>query len=286
MYRYITSFTVLFILLSAVPAQSQKYYTALEIGLGAGASQYFGDLNQHYGFKTPHVGGGFYGRYRLNSYIAAKASVNYTRVGYDDKLESDPYQKLRNLNFKSDIFEFAVQAEFNFFAFITGDPYHRFTPYLTGGAGVFYYDPYTTLNGTRYYLRQMGTEGQYAGYATRKYSTTAICFPIGAGVKMWITKGVNLSVELADRLTTTDYLDDVSSTYVGADKFKKNTVAAALQDRSGEVNAVKLGREGKQRGNTSSKDQYFMALISVSFNFTSYKCTGPLMSRDDEMRVR
>ena len=267
-------------------AHSQRYFTALEVGISGGGSQYFGDLNQHYGFKTPYPGGGFYGRYRLNSYIAAKAGVNYTRVGYDDKLESDPYQKLRNLNFKSDIFEFAVQAEFNFFAFITGDPYHRFTPYLTGGVGVFYYDPYTTYNGVRYYLRQMGTEGQNAGYANRKYSTTAACFPVGAGVKVWIRKGVNLTVELADRLTTTDYLDDVSSTYVGADKFKKNAIAAALQDRSGEVNSVKLGRDGKQRGNTSSKDQYFMALISLSFNFTSYKCTGPLMSRDDEMRVR
>ena len=263
-------------------AGAQSYFTALEVGFSGGGSQYFGDLNEHYGFKEINGAGGLYARERINSYIAIKLVSDYTKVGYDDKFNNDPYDKLRNLNFQSDILEMAVQAEFNFFAFITGDKSNRFTPYLTGGIGAFYYDPYTTYNGTRYYLHPLGTEGQYAGYADRRYTSVSPCFPIGIGVKYWLKGGVNLAIEVADRLTTTDYLDDVSTTYVGLDKFPAGSVAAALQDRSpGQV----LGIAGKQRGNTSSYDQYLMALVSISFNFTSYKCPS-FMKNDDELRVR
>ncbi len=264
-------------------AWSQRYYTALEVGFSGGGSQYFGDLNEHYGFKTIGAAGGIYARERLNSYIALKLVTNFTCVGYDDKYNDAPYDKLRNLNFKSDIVEVVAQAEFNFFAFVTGMKEHRYTPYLTGGIGAFFYDPYTTYNGSKYYLRPLGTEGQYAGYAPRKYTSVSPCFPIGAGVKVWIAGGVNLALEIADRLTTTDYLDDVSTTYVGVGSFSKNPIAAALQDRSpGQV----LGITGKQRGNTSSYDQYLMAMLSLTFNFTSYKCPQSLGSDEDELRVR
>lgn len=277
--RYIL-FTIA--LLLCLHASAQRYFTALEVGFSGGGSQYFGDLNEHYGFQSIGGAGGIYARERLNSYIALKAVTNFTYVGYNDSYNTDPYDKLRNLNFKSNVVEVVAQAEFNFFAFITGDKQHRFTPYLTGGIGAFFYDPYTTYNGTTYFLRNLGTEGQNSGFAQHKYTSVATCFPIGAGVKFWIKGGVNVAFEVADRLTTTDYLDDVSSTYVGPDKFNNNPVAAALQDRSqGQI----LGRAGKQRGNTASSDQYLMAMVSLTFNFTSYKCPS-FMKNDDELRVR
>jgi hypothetical protein len=281
--RVVRSVIFLFITLLGSPsAWSQSYFTALEVGFSAGGSQYFGDLNEHYGFKTISGAGGLYARERINSYIALKFVANYTQVGYDDKLNDDPYNKLRNLNFKSDVIEMVAQAEFNFFAFITGDPEHRYTPYLTGGIGAFYYDPYTTYNGSKYFLRPLGTEGQSNGYAGRKYTNISPCFPIGAGIKFWIKGGVNVALEIADRLTTTDYLDDVSTTYTGVGIYSKKPLTAALQDRS--PNQV-LGIKGKQRGNASTYDQYLMAMLSVTFNFTSYKCPS-FMKNDDELRVR
>ena len=282
--------TILFLLITLCTAQAvqaQKYYTGTEVGISGGGSQYFGDLNENYGYKTIHVNGGIYARKRMNMYIAVKAVVNYTNVGYDDKLNSDLYDRTRNLNFKSEIIEGALQAEFNFFGFVTGDPTHRFTPYLTGGIGAFYYSPYTTYNGQKYSLQPQGTEGQNTStYKNRKYGSTAACFPIGIGAKFWITGGVNLTLEIADRLTTTDHMDDVNSTYVGINNFKPNSAAAALQDRSGETGqTTKLGVAGKQRGNTSSMDQYMLAEISLSFNFTSYRC--PSADRnDDQLRIR
>ncbi len=263
---------------------AQSFFTANEYGIAVGASQYFGDLNENYGFKTVNMAYGIYGRRRMNSYIALKLSGNYTQVGYDDKFNTIPYKVSRNLNFKSKVIEASFQAEFNFFRFITGDRSFRFTPYLTGGIGAFYYNPYTTYNGYTYDLRPLGTEGQNTGqYDSRKYTSIAVCFPIGAGIKYWLAPGVNLSFEIVDRLTTTDYLDDVSQTYVGADKFPRSTAlnpAKSLQDRSIEISGnPELGRVGKQRGNSSSSDQYLMAMFSISFNFTTYKCPA-FMSRD------
>src|SRR5438045_605138 len=121
------------LVLASVAGSGQMYYTALEAGVSLGASQYFGDLNEHYGLKTPNVAAGAIIRHRLNSYISAKFVANYTNVGYDDQLSDAPFQKERNLNFKSTIVEMALQAEFNFFSYVTGVKEHRWTPYLTGG---------------------------------------------------------------------------------------------------------------------------------------------------------
>jgi hypothetical protein len=270
-------------LVGYTPLQAQTYFTSTEVGVGVGGSQYFGDLNDRYGFKTINLAYGLYARKHLNQYISMKLGVYYTQVGYDDKLNADPFQNQRNLNFKSNILEVSVQAEFNFFKFVTGDPYHRFTPYLTGGLGVFSYDPYTTYQGSRYLLRPLGTEGQnVGGFDDRKYSNMSACVPIGVGAKFWVKGGVNLTLEISDRLTFTDYLDDVSTTYVGLDRFPLNPKSPTylLQDRSTEVNPGNpLGRKGKQRGNSSTKDQYLMAMLSVSIHFVTYKCPN-FMDKD------
>ena len=267
-------------------AGAQYFYSGKEYGLSLGGSEYFGDLNTNYGFKYVRPAGGVFIRFHMNPYIAVKTTLNYAKVGYDDKYSSDPYQQKRNLNFKSDVGEFCVQAEFNFVKFATGDFGSRFTPYLTGGVGVFYYNPYTTYQGKRYYLRPLGTEGQNAGFDSHKYSPVSVCFPVGAGVKWWMRPGMNVGFEVADRLTLTDYLDDVSSYYVGTKYFAKDPKyqqppAYYLQDRSLETNpSDPLGTPGKQRGNTSTRDQYLMFMVNVSFQLKVYRCPNYLRTSD------
>src|SRR5205823_2160793 len=130
-----------------------------------------------------------------------------TSIGYEDAFNNNAFYKARNLSFKSDIVELAVQSEFNFTRFTTGEDGRRFTPYLTGGIGAFYFNPYTELAGSKQYLRKLGTEGQnLSGYEDRKYHSIAVCFPVGIGFKYWIKPGLNVGFEIADRLTLTDYL--------------------------------------------------------------------------------
>jgi hypothetical protein len=190
----------------------------------------------------------------------------------------------RNLSFATNIYEFSLQGDFNFFKFIPGDLYKRYTPYITFGVGVFNYDPYAYYQGQKFFLRSLGTEGQ--GSATypgrRPYSTMGICFPIGVGYKYSLNSKVNIGFEVVYRFTNTDYIDDVSTTYAGAAAFPnlppsqgfpngQPSVAGILQDRS-YVYGTPIGTPGKQRGYSNQKDSYVMAELMVSVNLTSYKC--------------
>lgn len=259
-------------------AKAQYTYRWTEFGVAGGATQYFGDLNDNYGFHKIKANAGVFGRYNLNHYIALRLSANVTRVAYDDKFNSNPYQKMRALSFESNIFEGTLQAEFNFFRFETGNLENQWTPYITGGIGAFYYNPYAFYNGDKFFLRKVGTEGQNtAAYADRKYASTALCFPIGVGIKWWLLPGVNMGIEITDRLTNTDYLDDVSTTYVGAQNFTADPSVVnpnlILQDRSILTNpANPLGRIGKQRGNPATRDQYLMLQMHLSVQLRTYKC--------------
>jgi hypothetical protein len=103
-----------------------------------------------------------------------------------------------------------------------------------------------------------------------------ICVPFGVGVKYALNDRMNIGAELTYRFTNTDYLDDVSKTYVGADKFPtlpdgSPSVAQKLQDRSYETGDI-IGIEGRQRGFSKQKDQYVIAEVVFSFTLTSYRC--------------
>lgn len=250
-----------------------------EIGFTLGAAHYFGDLNTRAKLNRPKIALGVFYRKQFNNYLAAKLSVHYAQLGYSDIYSANEYQKTRNLSFNSDIVEFALSGDFNFFKYNPTDPEHSFTPYVTLGLGFFSYNPYAFLDGKKVYLRPLGTEGQNLGnykgpdsVVRSPYGSMSVCIPIGMGLKYAISDKVNITVQIAHRLTLTDYLDDVSTTYVGANRFVAGSTAQQLQDRSGVKVPVPIGLEGRQRGYSQQKDQYIIAEIGISFNLTSYKC--------------
>ena len=257
-----------------VTAQRYDYVQQGEFGVTVGAAHYFGDINTRAALNRPKPALGVFFRKQFGNYVGLRLSAHFAQLGYSDTYSKNEYQKTRNLSFNSNIWELALQGDFNFFKFIPGDPYYGFTPYITLGVGAFTYDPYAYLNGTKEYLRPLGTEGQQIGYNGRKpYSTIAVCIPLGVGIKYNITDRLNLSFEIAHRFTTTDYLDDVSTTYIGASRFAPNSAGALLQDRSYELDPDNvIGVEGRQRGWSKQKDQYIIAEIGLSLNISSYKC--------------
>jgi len=264
---------------TSLKAQYESMVQQGEFGVTLGGAHYFGDLNTRAKLNRPKMAVGVFFRKQFGNYIGLRVGAQYARVGYSDLYNTDnEYQQRRNLSFNSNIFELALQGDFNFFQFIPGDPYHRFTPYVTLGLGVFSYDPFAFLENQKVFLRPLGTEGQgTVAYPDRKpYNTMAFCMPFGVGVKYAINNQMNVGFEVIHRFTNTDYLDDVSKTFVGADKFPAlpdgtPSVAQRLQDRSYETGDI-IGAEGRQRGFPKQRDQYVIASLILSFNLTSYRC--------------
>jgi len=266
-------------LCSRVSAQEEAIVQEGEYGVSLGAAHYFGDLNPNPRFNRPGLAVGAFFRKQFGNYVAVRIGGQYGFVGYSDKYnKSNEFMYRRNLSFNSNIWELALQGDFNFFKFIPGSEYNRFTPYITFGVGVFNYDPYAYYNGQKVYLRPLGTEGQGSSlYPARKpYGSMAVCFPLGVGVKYSLNRRMNLGFEVLYRFTTTDYLDDVSTTYAPDARPQtlpdgSPTLWYALQDRSGATGEA-IGIKGRQRGYSNQKDSYITAQATLSFNLTSYKC--------------
>jgi hypothetical protein len=250
-----------------------------EFGIGVGAGHYFGDLNTRARLNRVKMAGTIFFRKNLGNYIAVRVGASFAQLGYSDRYNThNKYMFSRNLSFNTKVWELTLQGDFNFFRFMPGEPQYSFTPYITFGAGVFNYDPYAYLRGEKIFLRPLNTEGQGSTlYPDRNpYKSMAICFPIGGGIKYALNDRINIGFEVLHRITNTDYIDDVSTTYVESSLFPANPDGSTsngllLSDRSYEL-GTPIGIPGRQRGNSKQKDQYVTAMIHLTFNLQSYKC--------------
>lgn len=172
-----------------------------------------------------------------------------------------------------------MRVEFNFFPFSMRDDHFPWTPYLFGGLGFFAFNPkayYTDpLSGESdwYDLQPLCTEGQGTPLAPDRkvYTLKQVSMPFGIGVKYHPSKQLTLSAEYGFRKTWSDYIDDVSTTYVDNNQlaYYSGTLAAALADRSSEVEPGYVNTAGVKRGDDSLDDwfAYFNVSVSVSFDF-------------------
>ena len=251
-----------------------------EFGIGLGAAHYFGDLNTRARLNRPKIAASVFFRKNFGNYIAARLSSSFARLGYSDIYNTqNSTMYTRNLSLNTNVWEVSLQGDFNFFRFMPGEPEFNFTPYITLGVGAFSYDPFAYLKGEKIFLRPLGTEGQGSSlYPDRKqYGSMGISIPFGVGVKYALNERINIGFEVLHRFTNTDYLDDVSKTYVNAlAVFPSNPDGSPsngylLHDRSYELGDP-IGITGRQRGNDRQKDQFVTAQFHVTFNLQSYKC--------------
>ena len=250
-----------------------------EFGFALGAGHYFGDLNTRAKLNRPKLAAGLFFRKNFGNYIALRLAGNFAQLGYSDVYNThNESMRRRNLSFNTNVWELALQGDFNFYRFMPGDPDFRFTPYVTLGVSAFSFDPYAYLKDEKYNLRQLGTEGQGSTlYPDRKqYGTMALAIPLGVGLKYALNERINLGFEVLYRFTGTDYLDDVSRTYADPAAFPANpdgtpSIAFLLQDRSYET-GTRIGGKDLQRGNSQNKDQFVTAMFTISLNLQSYKC--------------
>jgi hypothetical protein len=281
MFRTLLILTVLFLSSLFASAQPEAVIQEGEFGVGIGAAHYFGDLNTRAHINRPKIAATAFFRKNFGNYIAVRVGASFAQLGYSDIYnDHNAYMQSRNLSFNTNVWELAVQGDFNFFRFMPGEPGYNFTPYVTFGVGVFNYDPFAMLAGQKHFLRPLNTEGQGSAlYPDRKpYGSMAFSIPFGAGVKYCINDRINIGFEIVHRVTGTDYLDDVSTTYVQSSLFPplpdgSPSPAFRLYDRSGELLSEPIGTVvGRQRGISTQKDQFATAIFYISFNLQSYKC--------------
>jgi opacity protein-like surface antigen len=239
----------------------------LHLTLSGGLSNYYGDLQDKP--LTANQAHGAFGaglKYDITSHFALRGGLFYARLSADDQ-NNKASLRARNLNFHTKILEASVLGEYALFNLED----RRFTPYAFAGVAVFRFNPYTSdTTGAKHFLQPLGTEGQgLAEYPDRKvYKLTQFAIPFGAGLRLRVSEKVTLAYEFSLRKTFTDYLDDVSTTYVdpailGAARGQK---AVELSYRGGELKdgIVDYPAEGAIRGGSQYKDWYYFSGLTVT----------------------
>lgn len=279
---------VIFILLTLIVVtgtQAQRWKKVrYEFVYGIGASNFLGDLgggngpSKHnftemdLGATRPAIFTGM--RYRLSHRFAAKVNFIFSGIKGSDTY-STSNRTARNLSFKSLLFEGSSQVEFSILPEKTGRRY-SFTStkkirldgintYIFAGIGGVYFNPKGLYIDNKWYaLQPLGTEGQGLTGAKAKYSRVALCFPLGFGIKYSYNRRTNMGIEFGYRMTTTDYMDDVSDSYYDNNAIKEayGEKAAYFADpREG----TKVGGGQKWRGNPKYNDGYMFILFNLSF---------------------
>lgn len=250
-----------------------------DYGVTAGASNYLGDIGGKEKTRRDFVAdlklaktrwdGGAFVRFKYLSNISFKLAFDYLRIAGDDKLSTNPGRRYRNLNFRNDMFDLALTAEWFFYTNNDlGNTYryrNGFRAYLFGGVGGFYSNPKAYYNGKWTKLRSLKTEGV-------SYSPIGVNIPLGIGFYFTIDKKHRIGYELNWRTTFTDYLDDISTNYPSTPPA--NPVARDLALRTPEMGAQALSDNpgaylshtwGMKRGDVTHKDAYITMTLSYSY---------------------
>lgn len=277
---------------------NNNYYyneVVIELGVSGGIMNAMTDLGGKKG-----LGKGFikdirwatarpsYGLYTMAMYknmIGLRLEGTFGEVtGYDSILKavgsSTGIRYDRNLSFKSKISEFQLALEFHPILLLNSEnnipPY---SPYLIAGIGRYSFDPQASLNGQWYSLQPLRTEGQgFKEYKDRKpYELTQFNIATGLGLRYEINSLFNARLEFVHRFLNTDYLDDVSTSYIDPTLFSNYLpanmapIAQQLANRKNELNPNDNTEIGDKRGNFKKNDTFFTIQLKVGLTISRAK---------------
>jgi opacity protein-like surface antigen len=212
--------------------------------------------------------------FNITDRLAIRSDYSFAKLRADDKYNSKPQLRARNLNFQTYIQELTLLAEYDILSLNV----HKLSPYVFGGVGVFHFSPYTyDVNGKKVHLAGLSTEGEGIIPGRKPYKTTQLNIPLGAGIKYALSNDIHIAFEIGLRTLKTDYLDDVSATYVD-----RNTLLAAKGQKAVELafrgNELKSDQPypagGSQRGNSGANDLYYFGLFRIDFRMNWFDRDG------------
>ncbi len=249
------------LLVFVISAGAQK----LHLNLFGGLANYQGDLkDKTFTLAQSHLAGGLGFSYDITDHLALRTGFVVGKISANDKYGRN---KVRNLNFSTMLTEGNLGLEYYITAPVEK---HSLTPYVFAEVAVFHYNPYTfDSNGTKYYLQPLSTEGEGIVPGRNNYKLTQFSIPFGAGVKLSLSDNMNVGFEFGFRKLFTDYLDDVSTTYVDKNVLlsQRGAKAVELSYRGDELkNGIQqYPSVGRKRGNPNQNDWYYFTGFTASF---------------------
>lgn len=289
-------------LILALPAGAQYFRNTSywkthrkEITIGMGISNFLGELGGRDQIGSPFIWDlelsqtkptfSFGFRYYTFEKQAIRANLTYGFLSGNDNLTAEPFRNNRNLNFKSDVVEFALLYELHFYKEQLGHVYDlrgvqgqrssRIGLYIFAGIGGFYFKPQASINGTFVDLQPLSTEGQGLPGGPDEYSLYQFCIPMGVGLRKAFSKQLSAGLELQYTKTFTDYIDDVSGVY-----YDNDALAAARGDLAAFLADPSLGKidgqtaEGAQRGDSNDLDAYLFLKLQVHYKLFKYRSSS------------
>jgi hypothetical protein len=310
--------TLVLILLLSIASQrsfSQSITTGngkIEIGIGIGPLVFLGDLGVNYGqgtafikdvnFSTINLAKGVFVNVYPTEWLGFRFAVNQGRLeGYDsvikDKGGAEIFRKNRNLQFRSMLWE--AYGAIEFYPTVFFERYDglegKLRPYGVIGFGAFRFNPqgrFIDPNGTAQWvdLQPLRTEGQgFPEYPDRKpYKLWSWEVPMGVGVKYYVKENFYVGIEMMHRKSFTDYVDDVSTTYVDNNLFStyhspdRAAMANQLYYRGNQIQGQPASRfptNGEQRGNDGQNDSFFSTIIKCGWRLGDPNSPGGRASR-------
>jgi hypothetical protein len=280
--KYLLALVALCVGFSTATAQLKTRY--FYVGVGLGATNYKGDLDDNFTLKFTKPGIAFIGAYKFNPHMSARLMLAQGWMKASDaKAARDVPRLRRDLSFRSPITEASLTFVWEFFANDRKFMYRpQYSPYIFGGVGVFAFNPQAKLGNTWYDLQPLGTEGQYmvnchegqiygeaiTADCPEPYRLVQLSIPFGLGIRYKLTDKIDLNAELGLRKTFTDYIDDVSGYYVNTDQLRseQGDIAAILSDRI-DRGIYPQGGEfwNGIRGDNSQSDWYVLSMVSATY---------------------
>jgi hypothetical protein len=131
------------------------------------------------------------------------------------------------------------------------------------------------MSGNKIFLQPLSTEGQGLSQfpEQKSYKLTQIALGFGFGARYAINDNMNIGVEMLQRKTFTDYLDDVSSIYVDRNVLlqAKGAKAVEMAYRGDEITGgLPYPNHGEQRGTPSEMDWYYFFGVNFEIKFSAF----------------
>lgn len=285
----------------------------IELGLGLGPMFFLGDLGGHRGVGKTFLkdlnipltkfSKGLFANLYPAEWLGFRVAVNHGKIeGFDEIIKDyggrEWSRKNRNLQFQSSILEAYVAAEF--YPTVFFEKYEelqgKLRPYGVIGIGLFKFNPkgeYFDAGGRSRWveLQPLHLEGQgMAEYPDRKdYKLTATEIPMGFGAKYYLKENFYVGLEVLHRKTFTDYIDDVSTTYIDGNLFSNYLTPAQAQMArqlyfretfsAGAQNPATRPSLNEQRGNPNQNDGFFSTILKMGWRLNDPNSPGGRAAR-------